>query len=147
MTMLETLSQAQIMALGHGFRDAKVLTEGRTRRVFGRRPRRVCVIGAGISGLVTAKVLLEDGFDPLVFEKDAALGGVWSPSRTYPGLCANNTRDTYAFSDHPYPPTAGMFPSAEHIREPETSDRRRQARLATRGSRRRPRRSPPDHHM
>src|SRR5262249_54831832 len=118
MTMSETLSQAHIMALGHGFMDAKVLlTEGRTRRVFGRRPRRVCVIGAGISGLVTAKVLLEDGFDPLVFEKDGALGGVWSPSRTYPGLCANNTRDTYAFSDHPYPPTAGRFPSAEQVRD------------------------------
>ena len=116
--MSETLSQSQIIALAHGFRGAKVLlTEGRTRRVFGRRPRRVCVIGAGISGLVTAKVLLEDGFDPLVFEKDAALGGVWSPSRTYPGLCANNTRDTYAFSDHPYPPTAGMFPSAEQVRD------------------------------
>ena len=67
--MSETLSQSQIIALAHGFRGAKVLlTEGRTRRVFGRRPRRVCVIGAGISGLVTAKVLLEDGFDPLVFE-------------------------------------------------------------------------------
>jgi len=118
MTMSDTLSQAHIMALDHGFMDARVLlTEGRPRRVFGRRPRRVCVIGAGISGLVTAKVLLEDGFDPLVFEKDAALGGVWSPSRTYPGLCANNTRDTYAFSDHPYPPTAGMFPSAEQVRD------------------------------
>src|SRR5262249_9067872 len=81
MTMSDTLSQAHIMALDHGFMDARVLlTEGRPRRVFGRRPRRVCVIGAGISGLVTAKVLLEDGFDPLVFEKDAALGGVWSPS-------------------------------------------------------------------
>src|SRR5262245_10363274 len=77
--------------------------------------RRVCVVGAGISGLVTAKVLLEDGFDPLLFEKDATLGGVWSPSRTYPGLCANNSRDTYAFSDHPYPQTAGVFPSSQEV--------------------------------
>ena len=41
---------------------------------------RVCVIGAGIAGLVTAKVLLEDGFDVSVFEKEATLGGVWAPS-------------------------------------------------------------------
>jgi len=77
---------------------------------------RVCVIGAGISGLVAAKVLREDGFDVVVFEKEASLGGVWAASRTYPGLHANNPRDTYAFSDHPYPATADDFPSAPQVR-------------------------------
>jgi dimethylaniline monooxygenase (N-oxide forming) len=76
----------------------------------------VCVIGAGIAGLVTAKVLLEDGFRVVVFEKEAELGGVWTAARTYPGLRANNPRETYAFSDHPYPAEADDFPSAEQIR-------------------------------
>jgi cation diffusion facilitator CzcD-associated flavoprotein CzcO len=79
--------------------------------------RRVCVIGAGISGLVTGRVLLDDGFDVVLFEKEAELGGVWAASRTYPGLHANNPRETYAFSDHPYPRTAGDFPSAPEIRD------------------------------
>jgi len=78
--------------------------------------RRVCVIGAGISGLVTAKVLKADGFDVVVFEKESTLGGVWASSRTYPGLRANNPRDTYAFSDYPFPPTASDFPSAAEMR-------------------------------
>jgi cation diffusion facilitator CzcD-associated flavoprotein CzcO len=77
---------------------------------------RVCVIGAGIAGLVTAKVLLEDGFAVGVFEKEATLGGVWAASRTYPGLHANNSRESYAFSDHPFPSTADDFPSAPQIR-------------------------------
>ncbi len=76
----------------------------------------MCVIGAGISGLVTAKVFGEDGFDVAVFEKDAGLGGVWSASRTYPGLHANNPRESYAFSDFPYPADTDDFPSAPQIR-------------------------------
>src|SRR5437773_12331848 len=78
--------------------------------------RRVCVIGAGISGLVAAKVLGGDGFDVVVFEKESTLGGVWAASRTYPGLRTNNPRDTYAFSDHPFPPTVADFPSAAEMR-------------------------------
>ncbi len=78
--------------------------------------RRVCVIGAGIAGLVTARVLSEDGFDVLVFERLPTIGGVWAASRTYPGLRANNPRETYAFSDFPYPVTADEYPTAEQVR-------------------------------
>ena len=77
---------------------------------------RVCIVGAGIAGLVTAKVLQQDGFNVVVFEKDRELGGVWASSRTYPGLRANNSRESYAFSDFPYPDTADEFPTAEQIR-------------------------------
>lgn len=77
---------------------------------------RVCVIGAGIAGLVAAKVLKEDGFDVVVFEEQAEIGGVWASSRTYPGLRANNSRESYAYSDFPYPQTADDFPTAEQIR-------------------------------
>jgi dimethylaniline monooxygenase (N-oxide forming) len=78
--------------------------------------KRVCVIGAGIAGLVTAKVFKDDGFDVSVIEKQAEIGGVWTSSRTYPGLRANNSRESYAFSDLPYPPTADNYPTAEQIR-------------------------------
>ena len=81
-----------------------------------KRGGRVGVIGAGIAGLVTAKVLREDGFDVIVFEKEPAIGGVWIESRTYPGLRTNNSRDTYAFSDHPYDRSCDVFPTAEQVR-------------------------------
>ena len=55
---------------------------------------RVGIIGAGIAGLVTAKVFLSNGFEVVVFDKEPSLGGVWAPSRTYPGLRANNSRET-----------------------------------------------------
>ncbi|HYW13255.1 MAG TPA: NAD(P)-binding domain-containing protein [Longimicrobium sp.] len=74
---------------------------------------RAGIIGAGLSGLVTAKTLLEEGFDVTLFEKDDEAGGVWARSRRYPGLHTQNPRDTYAFSDFPMPRTYPEFPSGE----------------------------------
>ncbi len=73
-------------------------------------------MGAGIAGLVTAKTLAQDGFEVCVLEKDADLGGTWAPSRTYPGLRTNNSRHTYEFSDHPYPPETELYPRADEVR-------------------------------
>lgn len=81
----------------------------------------VCIIGAGVAGLVTAKVLKEDGFEVTIFEKDSTPGGVWVPSRAYPGLRTNNPRETYAFSDYAYPEGTEDFPTATRIMEYLTS--------------------------
>ncbi|WYM01045.1 MAG: flavin-containing monooxygenase [Gloeotrichia echinulata DVL01] len=78
--------------------------------------RHICVIGAGISGLVTAKTFLEEGYDVTVFEKKLGLGGVWEKSRSYPELTSQNTSDTYCFSDYPMPKSYPDWPSAEQIR-------------------------------
>jgi dimethylaniline monooxygenase (N-oxide forming) len=76
----------------------------------------VGIIGAGIAGLVTAKIFLRKGFEVVVFEKEPALGGVWTASRTYPGLRANNSKQTYGFSDYPYPDSVAAYPEADEIR-------------------------------
>jgi len=79
--------------------------------------RHICVIGAGISGLVTAKVFTEEGYDVTVFEKKQGLGGVWEKSRSYPGLTTQNTGDTYCFSDYPMPASYPDWPTAEQMRD------------------------------
>lgn len=76
---------------------------------------RVCIVGAGISGLVTAKVFLADGFQVDLFEKASDIGGVWHPGRTYPDLRTNDPRDAYCFSDYPYTDNADEFPTAEQV--------------------------------
>lgn len=78
---------------------------------------RVCVIGAGVAGLVTVKVMKNAGFDVTVFDKESSIGGVWAPSRAYPGLRTNNPRETYAFSDWPHPETSDTFPTAAQVRD------------------------------
>jgi len=52
---------------------------------------KVAVVGAGYSGLVTARTLLRVGFDVAVFDAAPDVGGVWSKTRRYPGLITQNT--------------------------------------------------------
>lgn len=75
------------------------------------------IIGAGVSGLVTAKTMREHGFSVIVFEKEAELGGVWSSTRRYPNVTTQNTRDTYTFSDFPMPKHYAEWPTGEQIQE------------------------------
>lgn len=77
--------------------------------------KKIAVIGAGLSGLVTAKTLLEYGYDVQVYEKENEIGGVWASSRHYPGLTIQNTRDTYAFSDFRMPKNYSEFPTGEQM--------------------------------
>ncbi|KAI9857449.1 MAG: monooxygenase [Trichoglossum hirsutum] len=70
--------------------------------------RHVLIIGAGISGLTTAKTFLHNsppGFfsSVTVFEKDSSLGGVWSSSHIYEGLTTNSPLLTFEIPDFKYP--------------------------------------------
>ena len=50
------------------------------------------IIGSGISGLITAHILLQDGFKSVeVLTRDSSVGGVWSEERIYPGLRINRS--------------------------------------------------------
>jgi len=79
------------------------------------KPQRICVIGAGFSGLVTARTLREYGYTVHVFEKADSIGGVWHPANCYPGLRTQSPRDCYAFSDFPMPQDYPEFPNAAQI--------------------------------
>lgn len=79
--------------------------------------RHIGIIGAGISGLVTAKTFLQKGYYVTVLEKADDIGGVWHESRSYLGVTTQTTRDQYAFSDFPMPSHYPLWPSAEQIRE------------------------------
>ncbi|MBC7851661.1 MAG: NAD(P)-binding domain-containing protein [Chitinophagaceae bacterium] len=75
----------------------------------------VAIIGAGLSGIVTAKTCLEYGYKVMMFEKNEELGGVWASSRRYPGVTTQNTKDTYAFSDFPMPKHFPEWPRGEQV--------------------------------
>ena len=77
--------------------------------------RSVCVIGAGISGLVAAKVLRGRGWNVTMVEKSGDLGGVWEPARSYPGVQTQTPRDLYCFSDFPMPPEYPEWPSGAQM--------------------------------
>jgi len=50
----------------------------------------VVIVGAGVSGLMTAYTLLEDGFQNVTLvTRDKSVGGTWARERVYPGLRIN----------------------------------------------------------
>lgn len=71
--------------------------------------QRVCVIGAGCSGITTAKALAERGVPFDCFEKGSALGGNWryendnGQSAAYHSLHINSSKWNMQFSDFPMP--------------------------------------------
>lgn len=77
--------------------------------------QKIGIIGAGLSGLVTAKTCLEYGYTVKVFEKEQELGGVWASSRRYPGIATQNTKDTYCFTDFPMPNHYPQWPSGKQV--------------------------------
>ncbi|TDL14979.1 FAD/NAD-P-binding domain-containing protein, partial [Rickenella mellea] len=66
--------------------------------------QKVCVIGSGPVGLITAHTLLKDNFDVQIISRDSSVGGVWSSERVYPGLMINNVYGTFSFSALPMAP-------------------------------------------
>ena len=63
------------------------------------KPGRVAIIGAGACGLVCAKVLLDDGFDVTLFDRQREVGGVWSAESAYVDLHSQQPGGTLEFSD------------------------------------------------
>ncbi|MDT5336750.1 MAG: hypothetical protein QOD90_2255 [Mycobacterium sp.] len=78
----------------------------------------VAVIGAGPGGLVAARWLLSQGFEPTIFEQNPVLGGQWTGlagrSGVWPGMHTNTSRVMTAFSDLE-PQSTEVFPSSRDV--------------------------------
>lgn len=75
---------------------------------------RIAVVGGGISGIAHAHVLQKNGFEVVVFEKAAEVGGVWA--LTYPGVRLQNLDFHYHLSDFAWPFRPDPHPTGEQIR-------------------------------
>ncbi|KAM5237495.1 flavin-containing monooxygenase 5-like [Ctenodactylus gundi] len=81
--------------------------------------QKVAVIGAGVSGLAAIRSCLEEGLEPLCFEKSNDIGGLWRYEETpecgrpgiYRSLTSNTSKEMMAFSDYPFP---DHFPNYLH---------------------------------
>jgi cation diffusion facilitator CzcD-associated flavoprotein CzcO len=76
---------------------------------------RIAIIGAGVAGLATAKVLTQAAHDVVVFDKTPDVGGVWSRTRRYPGLTTQSPKAQYSLSDFPMPRDYPEWPSGEQV--------------------------------
>ena len=78
---------------------------------------RYAVIGAGMSGILAAKRLLErDDVAVTVFEKSTQVGGTWRENR-YPGLTCDVMAHAYTYSFAPNPDWSSVMAGGPEIRE------------------------------
>jgi len=80
----------------------------------------IAIIGAGVSGLVTAKSAKECGFeDVTVFEQSSSIGGGWRKQDGFipEGMQTNISRHTCMFSDFEWKSNAPDFPTQEELYE------------------------------
>ncbi|KAF4839539.1 putative flavin-containing monooxygenase 1 [Colletotrichum siamense] len=87
--------------------------------------KRVCIVGAGPSGLVAAKTLLHNtpagAFTVTIYDAQSRIGGLWPTRRddasglVHPLMVANQSRHTVQFSDLAWNPDEPEFPRAWQI--------------------------------
>jgi Flavin-binding monooxygenase-like len=76
---------------------------------------RIGIIGAGVAGLATAKVLKQAGHEVIVYDKAPDVGGVRSRTRRYPGLTTQSPKEQYSLSDFPMPRDYPEWPAGEQV--------------------------------
>jgi cation diffusion facilitator CzcD-associated flavoprotein CzcO len=78
---------------------------------------RFAIIGAGMSGILTAIKLREAGYNNFtIYEKAAKLGGTWREN-TYPGLACDVPSHLYRYAFEPNPEWSRMFSPGQEIWE------------------------------
>ena len=78
---------------------------------------RICIIGAGMSGILMGIRLKEAGFEEFtIYEKAASVGGTWREN-TYPGLACDVASFVYCYSFEPNPNWTHRFSPGYEIRE------------------------------
>lgn len=88
----------------------------RRERAVSTTPNRVCVIGAGSSGITTCKVLKEHGILFDCYEASDRVGGNWvyenrnKMSSAYKSLFINTSKPRMEYSDYPMPKDYPVFP-------------------------------------
>ncbi len=101
---------------------------------------RVAVIGAGPGGIVAARWLKHEGFEPILFDQGDRVGGQWTGDPKYsgvwPSMRTNTSHVMTAFSDMPHDAIAGVYPTNQAMcaylaRYAEHYDLLRAARLGT----------------
>lgn len=99
-----------------------VTYDQRPMSAFGSDPR-VCVIGAGSTGITVCKALDERGIGFDCFELGDRVGGNWvfentnGVSACYRSLHINTSRERMEYADYPMPKRYPDFPRHDHIAE------------------------------
>jgi len=106
-----------LIVLLHLFRKMKAEGRGRAvKQASTDRKFKVCVVGAGFSGIGTGYILDNMGIDYEIFEKNDDVGGTWYDN-IYPGVGCDVQSHLYSFSHFLNPNWSESFSEGPEILE------------------------------
>jgi dimethylaniline monooxygenase (N-oxide forming) len=79
------------------------------------KQKNVCIVGAGVAGLVAAKTFAARGHKVAILERSGDLGGVWEPARSYPEVQTQSPKDLYRYTDKPMPDSYPEWPKGPQV--------------------------------
>ena len=79
------------------------------------REKTIAIIGAGVSGIASARACLRRGHRIIGIEHADDFGGVWHPSRRYPGIQTQSPKGLYCYTDAPMPEDYPEWPSGPQV--------------------------------
>jgi dimethylaniline monooxygenase (N-oxide forming) len=74
----------------------------------------VCIVGSGITGILSARSSLRQGLIPFILEKSSEIGGLWNIKNSlsvWNSLKANTIKFSSTISDHLWPEDTPEYPS------------------------------------
>ena len=86
--------------------------------------KRVCVIGAGASGLTAIKCCRDEGLEPVCFERTDEIGGLWNyheeiradgQGSVYKSTVINTSKEMMSYSDFPIPKEFPIYMHNKHV--------------------------------
>lgn len=84
------------------------------KHIITKTPKTIGIIGAGISGLIGAKILKAQGYDVEVIEKNSGPGGVWY--ECYDGSGLQGDKYSYNLPDYQFSDSDPLYPKQPLIK-------------------------------
>lgn len=84
-------------------------------RLLSTSVKKVGIVGGGVAGLQTAKVLAGYGFECTIFDKCSQVGGVWQSN--YSSFALQVPKQLFEFPDFPFPVPSGYFPKGPEVQK------------------------------
>lgn len=113
--ILYNFNYPQIQTVGEPYQilPKASLSDHPNLNLITKHPTKIGIIGGGISGSITAKTLIQQGYNVEVLDKNSSFGGLWHNNYDGSGLQFHHCH--YNLPDYSFPPNTPSLPKSPEV--------------------------------